>query len=119
MKVKTIFNIMIPLLEKEFNIRCYIYVEKSIIIDTEIDEEDLSIFKKEFYTKYLLEYGDLKINFIDNTFNRYLEEINSFLDIEVAKEKKRIDNLLSKLNKNTIEFLKIADTLGSGGNKRK
>lgn len=108
-KVTTILHA--PLLEKEYTINCYIEVEKAIIVNTEIDEDDLALFKEEFYSKYLLEYGDLKIAFIDEEYDKFLNKIHAFIDSEVDKEKKRIAKLLEKLEPQTINFLKKADSL--------
>jgi hypothetical protein len=111
MKTQTTFNIEPPLLNKSYTISCSIVIEKAIIIDAYIEEDTLLVFKEEFYSKYLLEYGDLRIDFINKEYNKYLDKIKIFLDKETIKEKKRIDKLLSKLNKETIEFLKEADQL--------
>jgi len=111
MKTLATFNIEPPLLNKSYTIGCVIVIDKAIIVDAYIEEEALNIFKEEFYGKYLLEYGDLRIDFINREYNKYLEKLNLFLDKEITREKKRIDTLLSKLNKETIEFLKEADQL--------
>jgi len=111
MKTVITYNVEPPLLNKIYSIDCVIIVEKAIIIDTHIEDTTLESFKEAFYAKYLLEYGDLRIDFINKEYNKYLEKIKTFLEAEAIKEKKRIDKLLSPLSNNTLEFLKVADKL--------
>jgi uncharacterized HAD superfamily protein len=111
MKTKIIAKIDVSLLEKEYKIRCYIEVEKAIVVHTYMNELDIENFKSEFYAKYLLEYGDLKLNFINEEYNKYIMKIEDFISKEVAIEKKRIEKLLEHLNKDTLNFLKNSENL--------
>jgi len=110
--IKTVTKeLLIPLLDKTFYIDCYIEINKGEVLSAEIDKKQLKNFEEEFFHKYLLEYGDFKMNFIKNEYSKYIQKIYDFLEKEEQKEKKRIAELLKDLTDTTINFLKEVDKL--------
>jgi len=107
MKTNIVFKANVPLLEKEYLIDCYIISENGHISGHEISKKQLTNFKNAFYNKFLLEYGDLKMEFINSTYNSYIQKLNEFIKFEEIKERARIEQLLSKLDIETIEYLKL------------
>lgn len=117
MKTNVVFKFVVPLLEEEFSIDCFIISENGILIGHEISKKQMNNFKNVFYNKFLLEYGDLKRDFINTTYNSYILKLNEFLKNEEKKEEIRIQKLLGKLDTNTIEYLKLIKTYRKNKNK--
>jgi len=117
MKTSVTFTFTVPLLEQPTSIECYIVSENGIIIGHEVSKKQLIDFKNQFYNKFLLEYGDLKLDFINNTYNSYILKLNDFLNKEEKKEEARILKLLDKLDEETLDYLKIVKSIRENKNK--